>query len=249
MSSYATKTYLKNVTHVDVSSFALKTNLASLKTKVDKLDIDKLTPAPNDLAKLSNVVKNDVVKKSEYDKLVSKVNSIDTTNFVSKAKYEKDGSHFEDKISNVDKKIPDVSDLVKKTDFNSKITEVEGKIPSITGLATNSALPAVENKKQTDFDAKFKKISDRVTSDKTKHLLVENELKKLKTFDSSYFKSKSHFVEDSTQNYLVFQSMYRYFKRIVGVGSGNYIYFGNLKVCLMEGLILILHLITVLLQN
>ena len=70
----------------------------------------------------------------------------------------------------------------------------------------------------------MKKISDRVTSNKSKHLLVENEFKKLKTFDSSYFKGKSHFEEDVTQNYLVFQPMHRYFKRIAGVGSGNYIY-------------------------
>ena len=60
---YATKTDLKNVTHVDISSFALKRNLANLKTEVDKLDIDKLVPVPTDLSKLSNVVKNDVVKK------------------------------------------------------------------------------------------------------------------------------------------------------------------------------------------
>ena len=57
------KTDLKSVTHLDVSGFALKTNLSSLKTEVDKLDIDKLTPVPNDLAKLSNVVKNDVAKR------------------------------------------------------------------------------------------------------------------------------------------------------------------------------------------
>ena len=69
------KSNQKNVTHVDVSSFALKSNLASLKTEVDKLDIDKLSPVPNDLAKLSNVVKNDVVKKTAYDKLVAKVNN------------------------------------------------------------------------------------------------------------------------------------------------------------------------------
>ena len=104
LSSYATKTDLKNVTHVDVSSFALKANLASLKTEVDKLDINKLTPVPNDLAELSNVVKNDVVKKTEYDKLVGKVDNIDTTNFVLKAKYEKYGSDFEDKVSKIDKK-------------------------------------------------------------------------------------------------------------------------------------------------
>ena len=64
LSNYATKTYLKNVTHVDTSSFALKANLASLKTEVDKLDIDQLVPVLVDLSKLSDVVKNDVVTKN-----------------------------------------------------------------------------------------------------------------------------------------------------------------------------------------
>ena len=80
LSNYATKTDLKNISHVDVSSFALKSNLASIKTEVAKLDIGKLKLAPNDLVKLSNVVKNDVVKKTVYDKLVAKVDNIDTTN-------------------------------------------------------------------------------------------------------------------------------------------------------------------------
>ena len=93
-SNYATKTDLKNILHIDVSNYALKSNLASLKTEVDKLDIDKLTSVPIDLAKLSNVVKNNVVKKTEYDKLVNKVSSTDNTNFVSRTKYEKDGLHF-----------------------------------------------------------------------------------------------------------------------------------------------------------
>ena len=73
LSNYATKTDSKNVTHVDTSIFALKTNLANLKTEVDKLDIEKLVPVPTDLSKLSNVVKNDVVKKTVHDKLVAKV--------------------------------------------------------------------------------------------------------------------------------------------------------------------------------
>ena len=68
LSNYATKTDLKNVTHVDTSSFALKTNLSNLKTEVDQLDIDKLVPVPVDLNKLSDVVKNDVVKNTAYDK-------------------------------------------------------------------------------------------------------------------------------------------------------------------------------------
>ena len=104
LSNYATKTDLKNVSQVDVSSFALKSNLATLKTEVDKLDINKLVLIPVDLSKLSDAVKNDVIKKIEYNKLVTKVNGIDTTNFVSKTKYERDGSDFEDKINKVDKK-------------------------------------------------------------------------------------------------------------------------------------------------
>ena len=104
LSNYATKTDLKNVSHVDVSSFALKSNLASLKTEVDKIDAGKLKTGPVDLAKLSNVVKNGVIKKTVYDKLVAKVNGIDNTKFVSRTKYEKDGSDFEDKINKIDKK-------------------------------------------------------------------------------------------------------------------------------------------------
>ena len=79
--------------------------------------------------------------------------------------------------------------------------------------------------KKTEFDLKLKVISDRVTKNKAKCLLVENELKKLQKFDAAYFRGKIHFKEDGTQNYLVFQSIYRYFRRIVGTGSGNYIYF------------------------
>ena len=84
LSNCATKSDIKNISHVDTSSFALKTNLANLKTEVDKLDIDKLVPVPVDLSKLSDVVKNDVVKKTLFNKLVAKVNSIDTSAFVLK---------------------------------------------------------------------------------------------------------------------------------------------------------------------
>ena len=90
LSNYATKTDLKNVTHVDVSSYALKTNLVALKTEVDKIDTDKLRTVPDDLAKLSNVVKNYVVKKTEYSSLKSKVDNIDTSSYVTKTKFEND---------------------------------------------------------------------------------------------------------------------------------------------------------------
>ena len=90
LSNYAIKTDLKNISHIDVSSYGLKSNLVSLKTEVDNLDIDKLTSVPIDLDKLSNVVKNDVVKKTEYDELVNKVNDIDNTNFVTRTRYQKE---------------------------------------------------------------------------------------------------------------------------------------------------------------
>ena len=84
LSNYATKTDIKNISHVDTSSFALKTNLSSSKTEVDKLDIDKLVPVSVDLSKLSDAVKNGVVKKTVYDKSVAKVSNNDTSRFVLK---------------------------------------------------------------------------------------------------------------------------------------------------------------------
>ena len=128
--NYATKTDIRNISHVDTSAFALKSNLASLKTEVDKLDIDKLVPVPVDLSNLSDIVKNDVVKKTAYDKLVAKVTSIGTSRFVLKNKYDKEKSEIENKIR-------DTGGLVKKTDYNAKISEIEGKIANIGGLATN----------------------------------------------------------------------------------------------------------------
>ena len=107
LSNYATEADIKNISHVDTSSFALKTNLSSLKTEVDKLDIDKLTPIPNDLSKLSNVVKNDAVKKLVYNKLVAKVDNVDTSGFVLKTKYNTDKTELENKI-------PDIVVLLKK---------------------------------------------------------------------------------------------------------------------------------------
>ena len=79
-------------------------------------------------------------------------------------------------------------------------------------------------------------LNRKITSNKTKHVLVENELNKLKTFDSGYFIGKSHFEEDGTQNYLVFQPMYRYFKIIAGVGNGSHIYYWKSKGLSDEGI-------------
>ena len=113
LSNYETKPDIKNISHVDASNFALKTNLPSLKAEDDKLGIDKLVPVPVDLSKISDVVKYDVVKKDVYDKLVAKVDNIDTSGFVLKPKYDTDKSELENKV-------PDISGLVKKTNYNTK---------------------------------------------------------------------------------------------------------------------------------
>ena len=125
LTNYATKTNLKNITHVDVSSFASKTNLAALETEVDKIDVDKLKTTPTDLDKLSNLVKNDVVKKTDYNTKVTsieaqiagltkntvdnladitKLKAIDPISFVLKTKLASDVTTLENKIDTVDKK-------------------------------------------------------------------------------------------------------------------------------------------------
>ena len=225
LSNYATKKDINHITHVDVSGFASKTNLAALKSEVDKIDTDKLKTVPADLAKLSNVVKNDVVKRTTYNTLKNKVDTIDTLKFVSRTKFTTDTNALDDIIDKVKKKIPDISGLATKSsvarliteqeDYTDKVkkkipdiiglanktelTAVESKIPDLSGLATTSALTAVENKipditsliTKTDFDTKLKNISDRVTNNKSKDLILDNELKKIKTRVDSSEKNKT----------------------------------------------------------
>ena len=125
LTSYATKTDLKNITHVDVSSFASKTNLAALKTEVDKKDTDKLKTAPTDLAKLTNAIENNTVKKTDYntnvtsieaqiagltkntvDNLadITKLKTIDTNSFVTRTNFSADFNALDDKIDGVENK-------------------------------------------------------------------------------------------------------------------------------------------------
>ena len=166
LANYATKDDVKNIAHVDVSSYATKTNLAALKSEVDKIDVDKLKTVPVDLAKLRNLVKNDVVKKTDYDTKVTsiefqvaavtkntldnlgditKLNAVDTSSFVLKTKLTADVNTA--KIDTVDKKMPDISRLATKTSltsylqtatFNSKVTEVENKIKAIDIIAKSA---------------------------------------------------------------------------------------------------------------
>ena len=168
LTNYATKNDLKNITHVDVSSFASKTNLAALKTEVDKIDTDKLKTTPADLAKLTNAIENDVVKKTDYNTKVTsmeakiagltkntvdnladitKLKGIDTNSFVTRTKFSADTNALDDKIDGVQKKPPDISGLATKTSlnsylqtstFNSKVTEVESKIKDADIIAKSA---------------------------------------------------------------------------------------------------------------
>ena len=125
LANYVTKTDLKNITHVDVSIFESKTNLAALKTEVDKIDADKLKTAPTDLAKLTNAIENDVVKKTDYNTKVTsieaqiagltkstidnladitKLKAIDTNSFVTRTKFSADTNALDDKIDRAEKK-------------------------------------------------------------------------------------------------------------------------------------------------
>ena len=125
LTNYATKPDLKNIIHVDVSSFASKTNLAALKTEVDKIYTDKLKTAPTDSAKLTNTIENDVVKKTDYNTKVTsieaqiagltkntvdnladitKLKAIDTNSFVIRTKFSADTNALDDKIDGVEKK-------------------------------------------------------------------------------------------------------------------------------------------------
>ena len=121
LSNYATKADIKNISHVGTSSFALKTNLANLKNEVDKLDIDKLVTVPVDLSKLGDLVKNDVIKKTDYNAKIADIEGKipDVTNLATKTA-----------LITVENKIPDVSGLARKT----TLTAVENKILDISIL-------------------------------------------------------------------------------------------------------------------
>ena len=195
-----------------------------------------------------------MILKTKYrtDKTELEKKFPDVTDFVKKTKL----TELENKIPDVsilatktavtplENKIPNISSLVeKKTDYNTKIIEIEKKLTdhnhdkyittpefnTLTVSVFNARLAQVNLVAKTDFDAKLLSLNRKITTNKSKHLLVENKLKKLKTFDSSYFIGKIHFEEYGTQNYLVFQPIYRYFKQIAGVVNGNCTYYWQSK--------------------
>ena len=140
-------------------------------------------------------------------------------------------------------KIPSITNLVKKTVYDTKVNKIEKKItdhkhdkytttPKFNKLtAENFAARLAQENLFTnrDFDDKLINLNKKFTSNKTKHLLVENQFKKSETFDSIYFRGKSHFEEGGTQHYLVYQPIQRCFKRIDVVGNGACVYYWKSK--------------------
>ena len=195
LTNYATKTDLKNITHVDVSSFASKTNLAALKSEVDNIDVDKLKATPTDLDRLSNLVKNDVGKKTDYNTKVTsieaqiagltkntvdnladitKLKAIDTNSFVLKTKLASDVTTLENKIDTVDKKIPDtktsINSYLQTSTFNSKVTEVENKIKSADIIAKSANTKANTIRSNLTDHAKKADVATDITAIKNDYV-------------------------------------------------------------------------------
>ena len=223
LTNYVTKADLKNITHTDVSSFASKTNLAALKTKVDKIDTDKLKTVPDDLAKLSNVVKNDVVKKTDF--------SFD--DYVKKTKFSADTNALDDKIDKVDKKIPDVSNLASKSsvtvlirvlsdridkikikdyakkaslsgymltsDFNTKSTELESKIKDADIIAKSEVTKANSIKSDLNDYAKKTEVANDITTIKNDYVSNASLTSRLNNLKSQHIATEVKTIDGKTE--------------------------------------------------
>ena len=228
LTNYATKTDLNNITHVDTSSFASKTNLAALKTEVHKIDIDKLKTAPVDLAQLTNAVQNDLVKKTVYNTKVTSIegqlagltkNTIDNladitklkaidTSFVLKMKLASDVTTLENKIDTVNKKIPDISGLATKTSlnaylqtstFNSKVTEVENKIKAADISAKSANTKA--NTIRSDLTAYAKKtnVATDITAIKNDYVTNASLTSQLNDLKSQHIATEVTGIDNKTK--------------------------------------------------
>ena len=191
LANYATKTDLKNITHVDVSSFASKTNLTALKTEVDKIDADKLKTTPADLTKLTKAIENDVVKKTEYNAKVTsieaqiagltkntvdnladitKLKAIDTNSFVTRTKFSADTNALDDKIDGVEKKT-DIRGLATKTSLN----DYAKKAIYVSNASLTSQL---NNLKSQHIATEVTGIDNKTKKDANDILALKNELEK-----------------------------------------------------------------------
>ena len=228
LTNYATKTDLKNITHVDVSSFASKTNLAALKAEVDKIDTDKSKTAPTDLAKLTNAIENDVVKKTDYNTKVTsleaqiagltkntvdnladitKLKAIDTNSFVTRTKFSADTNALDDKIDGVEKKT-DISGLATKTSlnsylqtstFNSKVTEVESKIKATDIIAKSAVTKANTIKSDLTPYAKKDDIATDITTIKNDYVTNTSLSSQLNDLKSQHIATEVTGIDNKTK--------------------------------------------------
>ena len=229
LTNYATKTELKNITHVDLSSYASKTNLAASKSEVDKIDVDNLKTTSAYLAKLSNVVKNDVVKKTDYstkvtsieaqiagltkntvDNLadITKLKAVDTNSFVLKAKLASDVTTLENKIDTVDKKVPDVSGLATKTSlnayfqtstFSSKVTEVENKIKAADIIAKSANTKANTIRSDLTGYAKKSDVATDITAIKNDYVTNASLTSQLNDLKSQHIATEVTGIDNKTK--------------------------------------------------
>ena len=229
LANYATKDDAKNITRVDVSSYATKTNLAALKSEVDKIDVYKLKTTPADLAKLSNVVKNDVVKKTDYNTKVTsienqiagvtkntvdnladitKLKAVDTSNFVLKTKLTADVKTLENKIDTVDKKIPDASGLATKSSltaylqtatFNSNITEVENKIKAADIIAKSANTKANTIRRDLTGYAKKADVATDITAIKNDYVTNASLTSQLNDLKSQHIATEVMTIDNKTK--------------------------------------------------
>ena len=180
LSSYATKTDLKSAAGIDKLSFAKKVDLATLKSNVGKLDIDKLKNVPTYLSNLEGKV-----DKLNVDKLLSLPVDLSKVNVVKNDAVKKD--LYNAKIKTIEDKIHNITSLATKTSFNAKTNEVKGEIPSTTNLATKAALTVVENKipsvsnlvKKTDYNTKTKEVKNKIADHNHDKYITTPEFNKL----------------------------------------------------------------------
>ena len=227
LANYATKHDVKNIAHVDVSSFASKTNLAALKTEVDKIDADKLKTVPVDLAKLSNVVDNDVVKKTDYNIKVTSIenqisgvtkNTLDNLGDITKlkavdtsikTKLASDVTTLENEIDTADKKIPDISGLATKTSltsylqtatFNSKVTEVENKIKATDIIAKSANTKANTIRSDLTGYAKKADVATDITAIKNDYVTNASLISQLNDLKSQHITTEVTGINNKTKN-------------------------------------------------
>ena len=228
LTNYATKTDLRNISHVDVSSFASKTNLAALKTEVDKIDVDKLKTTSTDLAKLTNAVENDLVKKTVYNTKVTsieaqitgltkntvdnladitKLKTIDTNSFVLKTKLASDVTTLENKIDSVEKKT-DISRLASKTGltsylqtatFNSKVTEVENKIKATDIIAKSVNTKANTFRSDLTDYAKKADVATDITAIKSDYVTNTSLKSQLNNLKSQHIATEVTGIDNKTK--------------------------------------------------